>query len=318
MILKTIFALLIATFIIANCAGGQTQKGNQESNKVKATITINGKTENLGYTYARRIKRKLISSKDSEVFALVLTNKPIPEHELSNLLENFKVYEQEQDFSNDKSVNGLLFIISKGLALTTKNNALIKSASYEGRVIKAGRAYSEGRQLFKEFSMSKSVMKGKALNDYSPFSSNAESESALADGKSTKYKYSVEFDATAKGEPINKEAEGAVPPDLTLLLSKQGTAEGFLTVNGITINLKYAYAMRIRQFFDEPEEDIKVLVTDQVVPEDVLHNMFCITCSIEGDSLLKKEKFRGYSWFSLPTTPKVLAQISFTKALMEA
>jgi hypothetical protein len=204
MVFKTILALLVATLFFANCASGPTQKGNQESNKVNGTITINGESENLGYTYARRIKSKDVGSKNSEYLALFSANKPIPEHELSNLLENFKVYEQEQDFSNDKSINGLLFIISKGLALTTKNNALIKSASYEGRVIKAGRAYSEGRQLFKEFSMNKSLMKGKALNDHSPYSSNAESESALADGKSTKYKYSVEFEATAKGEPINR------------------------------------------------------------------------------------------------------------------
>lgn len=194
----------------------------------------------------------------------MLTNKPVPEADMPTLLEKFEASIEQQSFLSDKSMSGLVFIISKGAVPDP-------DIGFNGHVIKEGRAHLVTRGEIQGFSMKKGAMKGKA--HYEDARSGGEIELKLSDGKKFTYKYAVEFEAMAQGEPLFREREGAVPPDIPYLLSKQGTAEGTLTVDDKTVVLKYAYALRKREFFDEPEEHIKILATDQPLSDEVLVNV---------------------------------------------
>ena len=257
---------LTAMLLFANCATKQEEKtastNNKVSravtnNKVSGTVTIDGKPVNLSHVYARRV---LTHSKAFEYLALVLTNQPVPEDDMPTLLENFHANIEQQSFLSDKSTSGVVFIISKGWVPDF-------DIGYEGHVIKEGRAHFVLRKKFADFSMKKGVMKGKAEDEGA---AGAEIERKLSDGKKFTYKYAVDFEATPQGEQLFKEREGAVPSDVPYLLSKQGKAEGTLTVDDKTVNLKYAYGLRKREFFDEPEEEITILATDKPLGNDVL------------------------------------------------
>jgi hypothetical protein len=256
--------------LFANCTSiqeGKTAPANDAvannavaNNAVSGAVTINGKAENLSHVYARRMVWSSISSSGKlEYFALVFTNKPVPEDEMSKLLKNFAGNVGEQDFLKDKSISGVVFIVHKGMA----SNITVR---YEGQVILDGRSYIS-RGSFNEFSMQKGRMRGKTSQ---ADASGNEIKVTPDKGEPFTYKYTVEFEVTPQGEPIHKELEGAVSPDLPYLLSGPGRAEGTVTVDGKTVNLKYAYALRKREFFDEPEEKLEVLATDKPVAKDVL------------------------------------------------
>jgi hypothetical protein len=270
MLVNKFLIFLTALLLFANCASKQEEKtapanhavaNNAVANHaVSGTVTINGKAENLSHVYARRmVWTSSISSGKLEYFALVFTNKPVPEAEMSKLLKGFAGNVWEQDFLQDKSISGVVFIVDKVKSLNFEQR-------YEGQVIHDGRSYiSTGN--FNEFSMQKGRMRGKTSR---ADRSGGEIKVTPDKGKPFTFKYAVEFEATPQGEPLNKEWEGAVSSDLPYLLSEPGRAEGAVTVDGKTVNLKYAYALRKREFFDEPEETIKILATDKPVAEDVL------------------------------------------------
>jgi hypothetical protein len=58
------------------------------------------------------------------------------------------------------------------------------------------------------------------------------------------------------------------------LLAADGTAKGTLTVNGKTVQLKYAYAAQREDPFDKKKTAIQVLITDQQVPADAARDEF--------------------------------------------
>jgi hypothetical protein len=70
-----------------------------------------------------------------------------------------------------------------------------------------------------------------------------------------------------------------------LMAKSNSTVAGTFSVDGKPVNLKYAYALRKRKIFDEPEETITILATDKPVAEDVLLK------SLSG--LKTKEKVQG-------------------------
>src|SRR5688500_18316129 len=96
MFFKSTLVFLTAVLLFANCTSRQEEKTSQTNNVVSGAVTINGKAENLSHAYARRMT-KYLSSK-SESFALVFTNKPVPEAEMPKLLGDFSAYAGEQDF----------------------------------------------------------------------------------------------------------------------------------------------------------------------------------------------------------------------------
>src|SRR5687768_16915014 len=103
---KKILVFLTATLLFANCASKQEGKTAPANNAVanntvandvvSGAVTINGKAENLSHVYARRLVRSFFPS--SDYFALVFTNKPVPEDEMSKLLKDFAGNVGEQDF----------------------------------------------------------------------------------------------------------------------------------------------------------------------------------------------------------------------------
>jgi hypothetical protein len=63
----------------------------------------------------------------------------------------------------------------------------------------------------------------------------------------------------------------AVP---SALAAADGTAEGTLTLNGITIPLKYAYASAKPAFFDKSKEDIHILLSDVPLTDEQRADVF--------------------------------------------
>jgi len=267
---KRTLGFLTAMLLFVNCAGKPGRPS--EPDKISGSLTINGKTENLTHVYARRLTtERLLTSVYGrsmtaadltyrrEHFVMVFTNRAVPEDAMAKVLEDYHASVLEQDFLPDKSIRGVVFVVTK-----TTLPGLRKG--YDGHVINAGRAYTASG-YFDEFSMQKGRMRGKtSVADYD----GSEVGIYTDDQRKFTCKFSVAFEVTPQGKPIHKEFEGAVSPDIPYLLSKQGTAEGSLTVDDKTVDLKYAYALRKREFFDEPEEHIKILATDQPLSDEVL------------------------------------------------
>ncbi|MEK6299448.1 MAG: hypothetical protein AABO41_01905 [Acidobacteriota bacterium] len=81
----------------------------------------------------------------------------------------------------------------------------------------------------------------------------------------------------AKNESAPKDAstakkdtpEAAEPAPAT----ETGTASGTLTVKGQSVQLAYAYALRVPGMFDKTTQDVQVIVTDKPVPKEVVEGL---------------------------------------------
>jgi hypothetical protein len=81
---------------------------------------------------------------------------------------------------------------------------------------------------------------------------------------------------------------------LALLLSAAaawaGTAKGTMTVNGKKVEVKYAYATRVKSSFDKGKMDVLVLVSDKELPDAAIYDEF------ERMSVMDKLKPSGLSF----------------------
>jgi len=261
--------------MIASCADKPASRPlPPEPDKVSGSLTINGKTDSLTHVYAHRM---VFPGSKREYFALVFSNKAVPEDAMPKAFQDLDLAVIEQDFLPDKSIRGLAFVVKKTSPLPGF------PVSYNGYVINAGRVYLTTGS-FDDFSLQKGRVQGKeSLAHYD----GSEVEIAPGDQRTFTYKYSVAFEATPQGQPAYKEFEGAARPNIPYRLSKQGKADGSLTFDDNTIDLKYAYALRTREFFDEPEEHIQILATDRPLSEKVLVEVLVegknpITMDIQG------------------------------------
>ena len=251
--MKKISYLLTSMLIFSSCSGTHEKNGSQTQSSSFGTLTLDGTTDKLLHVFARRIELYRLGG--DEAIAVFLANKPLPEAELNTLLDEYAYGANERDFLKDNSINGLFFIIKKEELFKDKY------VGFERFVIKAGRLFEAPVMVgewFKEFSL----MQGRIIarsngpeyvpEDYQP-------ENGL------QYSYTTRFEADLHGRSVVKEFEGSPSADVGAVFSKQGTAQGELILNGKNRKLRYAYARRKRVFFDEPDELVHVLITEQPV-----------------------------------------------------
>jgi hypothetical protein len=258
MIFRTALFSLAVGLLLVDCPSllGQNQS-TPETDIVTGRLSIDGKPVHLQHIYARRMKRSTRAG-NREVLALVLTTKALSAADLQSLFERYSFTQMEQELIRDKTVTGLFFLIEK-------NN--LRPVIYVESLIRAGHVYRNEVRQFLEFDFRKGRMMGRASDASTAGEADGTKEAGNA---KLNYRYSAKFEATLRGELLNSELEGAAAPGELVANLRQGTAEGTLSVNGSIVNLKYAYAARERLFFDEPEESLTVLITDQQHSKEVL------------------------------------------------
>lgn len=234
MILKNTMCLLVTAFFLSNCERIEVQKPSPEQSEVTGTLTIDGKTEKLNNVYAQRIPGNRLG--------VLVTTKPVPEKELPALFEPFSPrsnskFNDQKDFLKANQIDGLFLNIDK----QQRGNTV----SYEQSFIHAGRITDQPvYQQFEQFSLKQGKIIAKC-------------------GKAS----DASFEVSLKGEPPCKEHEGTPTQETPVIRSEQGTAQGRFTMNGSSIELKYAYAQRKRVFFDEPDEAIVVVISEHALSD---------------------------------------------------
>jgi hypothetical protein len=87
--------------------------------------------------------------------------------------------------------------------------------------------------------------------------------------------------ATTSNQPDSKGNSNAPARTTSEAASADDRVEGTLTVNGNPVSLKHVYAWTTKGAFDETKTDVRVLITDQPVPEEKLRSLMPI---MSGDS----------------------------------
>jgi hypothetical protein len=262
--LKKALYLLTTTLIFFNCACTQEKGKSQTQSRVTGTLTIDGKTEKLDYVYARRIERDLYMAGADEAIAVCLSNKPLPLTELGLLLKDFSYGPNEREFLKDTSITGLLLTIEK------EEPSEPGRVSYDRYVIRAGRLLLDERtnESFAGFSLSQGRISARAEHKLvTDEGYEGESKNNL------KYSYSASFEAILQSRSVLTEFEGSSSADMTPMFSEPGVAQGEVVVNGKAIRLEYAYARRKRVFFDEPDENIQVVITNRPYTVDEIASL---------------------------------------------
>ena len=86
--------------------------------------------------------------------------------------------------------------------------------------------------------------------------------------------------ATTSNQPDSKGNSNAPARTTSEAASADDRVEGTLTVNGNPVSLKHVYAWTTKGAFDETKTDVRVLITDQPVPDEKLRSPIPI---IDGD-----------------------------------
>jgi hypothetical protein len=82
--------------------------------------------------------------------------------------------------------------------------------------------------------------------------------------------------ATTSNQPDSKGNSNSPAPTTGDAASSGDRVEGTLTVNGNPVSLKHVYAWTSKGAFDETKTDVRVLITDQPVPDEKLRSLMPI------------------------------------------
>jgi hypothetical protein len=90
---------------------------------------------------------------------------------------------------------------------------------------------------------------------------------------------------TTSNQPDSKGNRNAPAPAASDDASAGDRVEGTLTVNGNPVTLKHVYAWTTKGALDETKTDVRVLITDQPVPDEKLRSLIPIIASEQGIDL---------------------------------
>jgi hypothetical protein len=82
--------------------------------------------------------------------------------------------------------------------------------------------------------------------------------------------------ATTSNQPDSKGNSSSPARTTSDAASADDRVEGSLTVNGNPVSLKHVYAWTSKGAFDETKTDVRVLITDEPVPEEKLKSLIPI------------------------------------------
>src|SRR5215471_5793485 len=82
--------------------------------------------------------------------------------------------------------------------------------------------------------------------------------------------------ATTSNQPDSKGNSNAPARTTNDAASADDRVDGTLTVNGKPVSLQHVYAWTTKGAFDETKTDVRVLITDQPVPEEKLRSLMPI------------------------------------------
>jgi hypothetical protein len=248
--------LLISLLLITGCAKQQGAAGNEKGSpggsKVEASLSINGKAEALKHIYTRRVEATP-EGRDAEIEVL-LSNQTLSEELLGKLLDD----EGNRFLNSDDILKGTT-IQALYLNIPKSQYSPGQKIEYDATLLTSKYVLRQSDSTkFTDFDLKKGVIKATASSGWEDTSFDEK----LNDVK-VKCSYSVDFQATlpaVAGQNADVEKTSAQIP-------VEGKAEGKMRFESETVTLKYAYAKRFKQFFDEPEEYITVILTDKAIPE---------------------------------------------------
>lgn len=254
-------SFLIASLVVVGHAAPQEQAARAAADAVNGRLSIGEKSFELRHVNARRMVVDSMAGK-REVIGVALTDKALSAEDLSRIVEDYP--RTDQIVLSDKGVTGLFLVVLK-VAVEDP----VRMVTYTESIVRTGKIEKLGAWHCLDFHLAK----GRLRATIADFATEGDGDPAIVPTiGGLRFSYTAQFEATVQGQPLRKELEGASRPSAPLATPKPGTADGQLTVNGTAIRLKYAYAMRTRAFFDEPEEIVVVLITDHALSdEDVLH-----------------------------------------------
>jgi len=136
--------------------------------------------------------------------------------------------------------------------------------------------------------------------------------------------------ATTSNQPDSRGNSNAPAPTTSDPASAGDRVEGTLTVNGNPVSLKHVYAWTSKGAFDETKTDVRVLITDQPVPEEKLGSLMPIMAGDgkqgielridEDKKIIEGEVYHSalkHGYFSA-TGSHVFEPVSFDTNLVEA
>ncbi len=211
---------------------------------VTGTFTINGQPIKLQYVFARRTEPSSLTGW-SEI-ELFITNQPLTDEVLKRITQ----VPPDDKAPAVKSLRGIYISIGK---LWVGNPEKIPY----GFVLMRPAMDIADTQEFSSFNLREGKLEAKAVGNGSE--------------EDVRWSYSLNISATLEklasptGAPlplpgVAKSMIG-IPPEA-------GKAEGSARIEGQTFRLKYAYMWREKLFFDEPEEFIHLVLTEEPLPRD--------------------------------------------------
>lgn len=242
----------------------------------QGTLTISGRRVLIKHAYARRVA----GSPDQQDFArtasieILLSDKPLTEEVLQSITKNIdanilvqdtrSLYREEAELLKSAAVTALYFSI-------TKNQENMESPGYQEVILTPdGLVFTNSYPEFQPFSLNKGLLTASAKNDVTKEIEYYDEQEEKQSKMQIKYNYAVSFRAKlnqSASTPASSLSASSQPPT-------EGKASGTLIAGGETVALKYAYARKERLFFDEPEEHVRVLMTDKAVAAELLPKAF--------------------------------------------
>jgi hypothetical protein len=245
---QTRFAMLSLLILIALAGCAKEKAAVKSPDKIQGTLSIDGNNISLKHIYARRTEA--IEDQKRPYIEILLASEKIPDETLTEIYSALA----DGGYLSDSALTGTSI---KGLHIRIDKTQRYKDVEigfYMDLLIPEDVIYTDADHKFEAFDLKRGAIKASAKNEWE------QTDYGNMNSRKVKYSYAVTFETSLTSSNTAATELSSQPP-------AEGSADGMVQTKDEVIPLKYAYACREKMFFDEPEVQVKLLITSSPIPE---------------------------------------------------